>query len=119
MPGYNAVCPEAVEKGLNCEDCKLVLRYAVQLTRDGTLLCKSCYEQRYATMASFNLKLQNCMTFTVNVHMCFVSSKAQHTFFFVFFCGSYKAIATFARVYTALSVIHRLLSAISFTGKGT
>lgn len=103
MPGYKAVCPEAVEKGLNCEDCKLVLRHAVQLTRDGTLLCESCYEQRYATMASFNLKLQNCMKFIANVHTCFFSSKAQHT---VFFCGSYKAIATFARVYTALSACY-------------
>ena len=57
MPGYKAVYPEAVEKGFICEDCELLLRSAVQLKRDGTLLCESCYEQRYATMASYKLKL--------------------------------------------------------------
>ena len=57
MPGYKAVYPEAVEKCFMCKDCNLLLRSAVQLKRDGTLLCESCYEQRYATIASYNLKL--------------------------------------------------------------
>ena len=48
MPGYKAVYPETVDKRLKCADCKLVLRNAMQLTRDGTLICKTCYEQRYA-----------------------------------------------------------------------
>ena len=60
MPGYKAVYPEAVDKRLKCAVCKLVLRNAMQLTRDGTLLCKTCYEQRYATVVSCNrLKLHD------------------------------------------------------------
>ena len=57
MPGYKAVYPEAIDKSLKCVDCKLLLRNAVQLTRDRTRLCKSCYERRYATIASYNLKV--------------------------------------------------------------
>ena len=57
MQGYKAVYPEAVEKGFICEDCNLLLRSAVQLKSDGTLLCESCYEQRYAIIARYNLKL--------------------------------------------------------------
>ena len=83
MPGYKAVYPETVDKRLKCADCKLVLRNAMQLTRDGTLICKTCYEQRYATVASCNkLKLHDVHPKCASA--LFLFSFPRHT---ICFCG--------------------------------